>query len=43
MQLQIKSQISKPKSRKGCSPQEGHCEKRFEIKSGGQEMAVTVG
>jgi len=24
-------------------PQKGHCEKRYEIQSGGQEMAVMVG
>jgi len=32
-----------PAVKKVCSPQEGHCEKRCEIKGGGQEMAVMVG
>ena len=31
-----------PSSKKLCSPQEGHCEKRSEIQGGGQEMAVIV-
>ena len=37
---------SNPKTvqlKKGCSPQEGHCEKRCKIQGGGQEMAVMVG
>jgi len=33
----------KQHSCKVCNPQEGHCEKRFEIQGGGQEMAVMVG
>jgi len=26
-----------------CGPEEGHCEKRYEIQGGSQEMAVMVG
>jgi len=29
--------------KKVCGPEEGHCEKRYEIQGGGQEMAVIVG
>jgi len=25
-----------------CGPEEGHCEKRYEIQGGGQEMALMV-
>jgi len=32
-----------PAVKKVCSHQEGHCEKRYEIQGGGQEMAVMVG
>ena len=41
-----KKVISKPNSqavKKECGPQKGQGEKRCEIKSGGQEMAVMVG
>jgi len=32
-----------PAVKKVCGPEEGHCEKRCEIQSGSQEMAVMVG
>jgi len=32
-----------PAVKKGCGPQEYCCEKRCEIQSGGQEMAVMIG
>jgi len=32
-----------PSCKTVCGPQEGHCEKRCEIQSGSQEMAVMVG
>jgi len=44
MQLQkVKSNPKQPSCKKGCGPQECCCEKRCEIQSGGQEMAVMVG
>jgi len=42
MQLQ-KEVKSNPAVKEMCSPEEGHCEKRCKIQSGGQEMAVMVG
>jgi len=39
----VKSNPKQPSCKKVCGPQEGHCEKRFEIQGGSQEMAVMVG
>jgi len=39
----IVSNPKQPAVKKGCGPQECCCEKRCEIQSGGQEMAVIVG
>jgi len=36
----VKSNPKQPAVKKGC---EAHCEKRFEIQGGSQEMAVMVG
>jgi len=35
--------IQKQPVKKVCGPQKGHCEKRYEIQGGSQEMAVMVG
>jgi len=32
-----------PSCKRVCSPQEGHCEKRYQIQGGGQDMAMIVG
>ena len=39
----IKSNQKQPSCKKRCGPHKGHGEKRCEIQSGGQEMAVMVG
>jgi len=43
MQKEIKSIQNSPAVKKVYGPQEGHCEKRCEVQSGSQEMAVMVG
>jgi len=43
LQKEVKFNPKQPSCKKVCSPQECCCEKRCEIKSGGQEMAVMVG
>ena len=43
LQKEVKTNPKQPSCKKVCSPQECCCEKRCEIQSGGQEMAVMVG
>jgi len=43
LQKEVKSNPKQPSSKKRVRPQKGHCEKRCEIHSGGQEMVVMVG
>jgi len=43
LQKEVKSNQKQPSCKKVCEPQEGHCEKRYEIQGGGQEMDVIVG
>jgi len=38
----VKSNPKQPRCKKVPSPEEGHCENRYEIQGGGQEMAVMV-
>ena len=43
MQKEVISKPKQPSCKKECGPQKGQDEKRCEIQSGGQEMAVMVG
>jgi len=43
LQKEVKSNPKQPSCKKSMRPQECCCEKRCEIQSGGQEMAVMVG
>jgi len=43
LQKEVKSDPKTAQLKKVCGPQECCCEKRCEIQSGGQEMAVMVG
>jgi len=43
LQKEVKSNPKQSSYKKSVQPQEGHCEKRYEIQGGGQEMAVMVG
>jgi len=43
LQKEVKSNPKQPSCKKRMQPQKGHNEKRCEIQSGGQEMAVMVG
>jgi len=38
LQKEVKSNPKQLNYKKVCSPQEGHCERRYEIQGGGQEM-----
>jgi len=43
LQKEVKSNPKSPAVKKVCGSQEDHCEKRFKIQGGSQEMAVMVG
>jgi len=42
LQKEVKSNLKQPRCKKSMWPQNYHCEKRCEIQSGGQEMAMMV-
>jgi len=39
----VKSNPKQPSCKRKCTAPKGHCEKSFEIQSGGQEMALMFG
>jgi len=43
LQKEVESNPNSPAVKIVCGPQQGHCEKRYEIQGGSQEIAVVVG